>query len=79
VTDADFGVLMKSLPVVRTAQRDGSTDETAFSGAPPGPDASDSGPLDRRWPVAASVVLICGALGAHALIGSRRRRRYWIV
>jgi hypothetical protein len=77
-TRPDFNVLMKSLPVVRTTQRDRSTDETALAGATPGPGGSGSGPLDRRWPVAASVVLICGALGAQAVTGWRRRRRYWI-
>jgi hypothetical protein len=67
-------VLMKSLPVVRTAQRDGPTAEAALQGiGVPG-----HVPPDRRAPVAASVVLICAALAAHALVVWRRRTpRYW--
>jgi DNA polymerase-3 subunit gamma/tau len=75
--DSESEVLMKSLPVVKSAERVPPSAEAALPAAVPRRPASSSGPLDRRGAVAASVVLICAALAAHAVAAWRRRPRYW--
>jgi hypothetical protein len=72
------GVLMKSLPVVRSAERVPPATEMALPAAAPASNDPDPVPFDRRGPVAASVVLICAALAAHGITAWRRRpSRYW--